>query len=86
MAQAGLSWDTVLRKRQGYRQAFLNFDVAGVAAMSDAALEALRDEPGIICDRLKIYSTRTNARGVMAIQREFGSFQIIFGAMSMAGW
>lgn len=73
-AQAGLSWDTVLRKRQGYRQAFLNFDVAGVAAMSDAALEALRDEPGIICNRLKIYSTRTNARGVMAIQREFGSF------------
>ena len=73
-------------KRQGYRQAFLNFDVAGFAAMSDAALEALRDEPGIICDRLKIYSTRTNARGVMAIQREFGSFQIIFGAMSMAGW
>ncbi len=42
--------------------------------MSDAALEALRDEPGIICDRLKISSTRTNARGVMAIQREFGSF------------
>ena len=74
MAQAGLSWDTVLRKRQGYRQAFLNFDVAGVAAMSDAALEALRDELGIICNRLKIYSTRTNARGVMAIRREFGSF------------
>ena len=73
-AQAELTWDTVLRKRQGYRQAFLNFDVAGVAAMSDAALEALRDELGIICNRLKIYSTRTNARGVMAIQREFGSF------------
>ena len=73
-AQAGLSWDTVLRKRQGYRQAFLNFDVAGVAAMSDAALESLRNESGIIRNRLKIYSTRTNARGVMAIQREFGSF------------
>ena len=73
-AQAGLTWDTVLRKRQGYRQAFLNFDVAGVAAMSDAALESLRNESGIIRNRLKIYSTRTNARGVMAIQREFGSF------------
>ena len=73
-AQAGLSWDTVLRKRQGYRQAFLDFDVAGVAAMSDAALEALRDELGIIRNRLKIYSTRLNARGVLAIQREFGSF------------
>ena len=73
-AQAGLSWDTVLRKRQGYRQAFLDFDVAGVAAMSDAALEALRDEPGVIRNRLKIYSTRSNARGVLAIQREFGSF------------
>lgn len=53
-AQAELTWDTVLRKRQGYRQAFLNFDVAGVAAMSDAALEALRDERGIIRNRLKI--------------------------------
>ena len=73
-AQAGLSWDTVLRKRQGYRQAFLEFDVAGVAAMSDAALEALRDELEIIRNRLVIYSTRSNARGVLAIQREFGSF------------
>ena len=72
--QAGLSWDTVLRKRQGYRLAFLDFDGAGVAAMSDAALEALRDEPGIIRNRLKSYSTRSNARGVLAIQREFGSF------------
>ena len=53
-AQAGLSWDTVLRKRQGYRQAFLEFDVAGVAAMSDAALEALRDELEIIRNRLVI--------------------------------
>ena len=53
-AQAGLSWDTVLRKRKGYKLAFLEFDVAGVAAMTDAALEALRDNPEIICNRLKI--------------------------------
>ena len=73
-AQAGLSWDTVLRKRQGYKRAFLEFDVAGVAAMTDAALEALRDNPEIIRNRLKIYSTRSNALGVLVIQREFGSF------------
>ena len=47
-AQAGLSWDTVLRKRKGYKRAFLEFDVAGVAAMTDAAHEALRDNPEII--------------------------------------
>ena len=47
-AQAGLSWDTVLRKRKGYKRAFLEFDVAGVAAMRDAAHEALRDNPEII--------------------------------------
>ena len=53
-AQAGLSWDTVLRKRKGYKRAFLEFDVAGVAAMTDAALDALRDNPEIIRNRLKI--------------------------------
>ena len=73
-AQVGLCWDTVLRKRKGYKRAFLEFDVAGVAAMTDEALEALRDNPEIIRNDLKIYSTRKNALGVLVIQREFGSF------------
>ena len=73
-AQAGLSWETVLRKREGYRAAFHGFDVTRVAAMSDAELEALREDAGIIRNRLKIYSTRKNAIAFIAMQGEFGSF------------
>jgi DNA-3-methyladenine glycosylase I len=73
-AQAGLSWETVLKKRQGYRQAFHNFDPVKVAGMTDAALEALRENPAIIRNRLKIYATRQNARVFLKIQEEFGSF------------
>ncbi len=73
-AQAGLSWETVLKKRAGYRAAFNDFEVAKVAAMTDAELETLRENPAIIRNRLKIYATRTNARVFGAIQREFGSF------------
>lgn len=73
-AQAGLSWDTVLKKREGYRQAFHQFDVSKVAAMSDDALEALREDASIIRNKLKIYSARKNARVFLAIQKEFGSF------------
>jgi DNA-3-methyladenine glycosylase I len=73
-AQAGLSWETVLRKREGYRRAFHGFDVGRCAAMEDEELEALREEPAIIRNRLKIYSVRKNARAFLAIQQEFGSF------------
>ena len=73
-AQAGLSWETVLRKRDGYRRAFHGFDVARCAAMGDDELETLREEPAIIRNRLKIFSVRKNARAFLAMQEEFGSF------------
>ena len=73
-AQAGLSWDVVLRKRAGYRAAFHDFDIARVSAMDDYALEALRQNEGIVRNRLKIYSTRSNAAAVLAVQKSHGSF------------
>ena len=73
-AQAGLSWDVVLRKRAGYKAAFHDFDLRRVAAMTDADLEVLREDAGIVRNRLKIYSTRGNARANLDIQDEQGSF------------
>jgi len=73
-AQAGLSWETVLRKRDGYRTAFHDFDIGRCAAMGDAELDALREEPAIIRNRLKIHSVRKNALVFLEMQREFGSF------------
>ncbi len=73
-AQAGLSWETVLKKREGYHRAFHDFDVNKVAQMSDEALEKLRNCPDIIRNRLKIYAARKNARVFIEIQRQFGSF------------
>ena len=73
-AQAGLSWITILKKREGYRQAFYNFDVPRVANMTDQELEALRENPAIIRNRLKIYSCRSNAQAFIKVQQEFGSF------------
>ena len=73
-AQAGLSWDVVLRKRAGYKAAFHDFDLHLVAAMSDAQLDALREDAGIVRNRLKIYSTRGNARAILEIQDSLGSF------------
>ena len=66
-AQAGLSWITILKKREGYRKAFCNFDATQVAQMTD-------DFDGIVKNRLKIKSTITNAKLFLAIQKEFGSF------------
>lgn len=74
-AQAGLSWETVLKKREGYRKAFHYFDVSKVASMSDNELEVLRENPEIIRNRLKIYGTRQNAQVFLKIQEEFGSFE-----------
>lgn len=73
-AQAGLSWLTVLRKREGYRRAFANFEPAKVARFSPAREAALMQDAGIVRNRLKISSTVTNARAILAIQKERGSF------------
>lgn len=73
-AQAGLSWETILKKRDGYRKAFHHFDPAKVAKMTDGELDALRLNAEIIRNKLKIYSARKNALVFLAIQREFGSF------------
>lgn len=73
-AQAGLSWETILRKREGYRAAFHQFDVLTVAAMTDAELEACLQNPAIVRNRLKVFSVRKNALAFLKIQQEFGSF------------
>ncbi len=73
-AQAGLSWETVLKKREGYRKSFYNFDPKKVAAMRDGELEKLRNNSEIIKNRLKIYSARNNAVVFLALKEEFGSF------------
>jgi DNA-3-methyladenine glycosylase I len=72
--QAGLSWETVLKKRQGYRKAFHNFNPYKVAAMSDKELGTLLKNPDIIRNRLKISAARKNAQAFVQIQKEFGSF------------
>jgi len=73
-AQAGLSWETILKKRTGYRKAFHQFDPIKVSKMKDQALEKLRQNPEIVRNRLKIYATRQNAKVFLEIQKEFGSF------------
>jgi DNA-3-methyladenine glycosylase I len=73
-AQAGLAWITILRKRQGYRRAFLGFDPARVAALSDAELDERMLDPGIVRNRLKVYAFRKNARAFLDVQEDRGSF------------
>lgn len=73
-AQAGLSWITILRKREGYRKAFYNFDVHKVAKMSKQDVERLMQDEGIVRNRLKINSAISNAQLFIAIQSEFDSF------------
>lgn len=73
-AQAGLSWETILKKRESYRQAFKNFNYNAVANMTDAELESLLLCPDIIRNRLKVFSARSNAIVFLKIQEEFGSF------------
>ena len=73
-AQAGLSWATILRKREGYRRAFANFDIEKVARFTARKREKLLEDPGIVRNRLKVESTVTNAKAVLAIQEEEGSF------------
>lgn len=73
-AQAGLSWYTILKRREGYRAAFCGFDVTQCAAMSDGKLEKVLKDGDIIRNRLKVFSVRKNATAFLAIQKEFGSF------------
>lgn len=73
-AQAGLSWRTILERRAGYRHAFADFDPAKVARFTDARLEKLMEDPGVIRNRLKIWSARSNAQAFLNVQQEFASF------------
>ncbi|MBN1631890.1 MAG: DNA-3-methyladenine glycosylase I [Thermoleophilia bacterium] len=73
-AQAGLSWLTILRKREGYRQAFAGFEPAAVAAYGPGDVERLLADPGIVRNRLKVESAIANARAFLHVQEEFGSF------------
>jgi DNA-3-methyladenine glycosylase I len=73
-AQAGLAWITILRKREGYRRAFDNFDAVRVAAYDDARVEELMQDAGIVRNRAKILATINNAARFLETQREFGSF------------
>ena len=73
-AQAGLNWLMILRKREGYRKAFRNFDVEKVSRMTEEDVERLMQFDGIVKNRLKIKSTITNAKLFLTIQKEFGSF------------
>ena len=73
-AQAGLSWSTILNKRDGYRAAFAGFDPARVATFKSRDVARLMKNPGIVRNRLKIESAITNAKAFLEVQREFGSF------------
>ncbi|MBV9217698.1 MAG: DNA-3-methyladenine glycosylase I [Acidobacteria bacterium] len=73
-AQAGLSWDTVLRKREAYRKALAGFDPKAVAKFDGPKIEKLLNNDGIIRNRLKVASTVTNAQAFLKVQTEFGSF------------
>src|SRR5271156_1185557 len=72
-AQAGLSWRTILDRRQAYRDAFHDFDIVRVARMRDVALEKVLAESGIVRNRLKVFSVRDNARAALAAIKDFGS-------------
>jgi DNA-3-methyladenine glycosylase I len=73
-AQAGLSWSTILNKRDGYRKAFADFDVQKVARFTDKRIEKLLQNPGIVRNRLKVASAVGNAKAFIAVQKEFGTF------------
>ncbi|MET0340675.1 MAG: DNA-3-methyladenine glycosylase I [Polyangiales bacterium] len=79
-AQAGLSWLTILKRREGYRAAFCNFEVERVAKLGARDVERLMQDPGIIRNRLKVLSAIENARAFMRVQEEFGSFDAFIWA------
>ena len=73
-AQAGLSWETILKKRDAYREAFARFDPAAVARFRSTQVKRLLANPGIVRNRLKVLSTVSNAKAFLSVQQEFGSF------------
>lgn len=75
-AQAGLSWLTILRKREGYRRAFMNFDAGKIVKFTAAKQKALMKNEGIVRNRLKIHAVVENAKAYLQIQKEFGSFDV----------
>ncbi len=75
-AQAGLSWETILRKREGYRLAFDGFDPTMIASYGENKVQSLLADPGIVRNRLKVTSAIENARRFLAVQEEFGSFDV----------
>jgi len=90
-AQAGLSWSTILNKRENYRKAFNGFDVRKVAKYDKAKIGKLLLDPGIVRNRLKIEATVINARAFIEVQKEFGSFdayvwQFVGGKPRRNGW
>ena len=90
-AQAGLSWTTILRKRDGYRLAFADFEVETVAQLGTADIERLLADPGIVRNRLKVESTVNNARRVLEVRHELGSldayvWQFVGGAPMVGQW
>lgn len=90
-AQAGLSWATILKKREGYRKAFVGFDAEKVARFTPARIERLLQDPGIVRNRLKVESTVANAKAVLAVRRAFGSLDaylwgFIGGAPIVGRW
>jgi DNA-3-methyladenine glycosylase I len=89
-AQAGLSWDTILQKRENYRKAFAGFDPAKVAKFDKKKQAKLLLDPGIVRNRLKVSATVDNALAFLQVQKEFGSFdayiwQFVGGKHSLAG-
>ena len=76
-AQAGLSWSTILRKREGYREAFAGFDPAAVARFGERDVERLLGDSGIVRNRLKVESALANARATLAVQEELGSLDAL---------
>ena len=89
IAQAGLSWETVLKKREGYRRAFEGFEVDRLAAYGEADVARLLSDPGIIRNRLKVEATIHNAGVVQTLRREHGSFAAWLdaqGALSREEW
>jgi DNA-3-methyladenine glycosylase I len=90
-AQAGLSWDTILRKRENYRRAFSQFNPRRVAKYDAPKLAALMETDGIVRNRLKIASATSNAKAFLAVQKEFGSFdkyiwQFVGGKPKINSW
>jgi len=90
-AQAGLSWDTILQKRERYREAFCGFDAAKVARFDGKKVRALLRDPGIVRNQLKIRATIANAKAFLEVQKEHGSFdayiwKFVGGAPIQNGW